>query len=111
MKYLELPELAMLSRMLTHNSNECTVYTRLEAYSCKAITKDKRMYRNLENSYHAEELSQSPPYLAGGEREPEITVFGSMDKQASRKTLYLLIATLNHGQEIVYKPLWGRSME
>ncbi|KZS92681.1 Maf1-domain-containing protein [Sistotremastrum niveocremeum HHB9708] len=95
MKYLELPELASLSRMLTHNSNECIVHTRLEAYSCKAITKDKRMYRHLEHSYHAEEFAQSPPYLAM-EREPEMTVFGPMDKHASRKTLYLLIATLNH---------------
>lgn len=94
---MELPELSMLSRMLTHNSNECTVHTRLEAYSCKAITKDKRMLRHLEHNYHIEEkeLASSPPYLSN-ERESEITVFGPMDSYSSRKTLYLLIGTLNH---------------
>jgi len=95
MKYMELPELSMLSRMLTHNSNECTVHTRLEAYSCKATTKDKRMLRHLEHNYHVEELAGSPPYL-GQEREAEITAFGPMDNYTTRKTLYLLIGTLNH---------------
>jgi hypothetical protein len=93
MKYIELPELSMLSRMLTHNSNECTVHARLEAYSCKAITKDKRMHRHLEQNYVGE-LASSPPYLT--EREPEVTAFGAMDSYSSRKTLYLLIGTLNH---------------
>jgi len=97
MKYMEVPELAMLSRMLTHNSNECSVHTRLEAYSCKAITKDKRMHRHLEHNYHVEELatSGSPPHMHH-EREQEVTAFGTMDNYSSRKTLYLLIGTLNH---------------
>lgn len=97
MKYIEVPELAMLSRMLTHNSNECIVHTRLEAYSCKAITKDKRMHRHLEHNYHVEELttSGSPPFMHH-EREHEMTPFGPMDNYSSRKTLYLLIGTLNH---------------
>jgi len=94
---MEVPELAMLSRMLTHNSNECSVHTRLEAYSCKAITKDKRMHRHLEHNYHIEELatSGSPPHMPH-EREQEVTAFGTMDNYSSRKTLYLLIGTLNH---------------
>jgi len=95
MKYMEVPELAMISRMLTHNSNECTVHTRLEAYSCKAITKDKRMHRHLEHNYHVEEMSGSPPQ-GHQEKEQEMTVFGPMDNYSSRKTLYLLIGTLNH---------------
>jgi len=82
--------------MLTHNSNECTVHTRLEAYSCKAITKDKRMHRHLEQNYHTEEQLALSPQGNTGNHEPEITVFGPMDSYTSRKTLYLLIGTLNH---------------
>ncbi|KZV97470.1 Maf1-domain-containing protein [Exidia glandulosa HHB12029] len=90
MKYIEFPELSHLSRTLTHDSAECTVHTRIEAYSCKSIRHEKRLFKALEHSY-AEDVahSVSPPL------EVESTAFGPMDKHSSRKTLYLLIATLN----------------
>lgn len=55
------------------------------------------MHRHLEHNYHVEELSMSgsPPHMHH-EREQEISVFGPMDNYSSRKTLYLLIGTLNH---------------
>ncbi|KAG2071744.1 Maf1-domain-containing protein [Suillus decipiens] len=94
MKYIEFPELSRLSQALTHEGPECSVHTRIEAYSCKNIKRDKKLFKSLEHAYN-DELSHSPPLPSWLDREPELTPFGPMDKHASRKTLYLLIATLN----------------
>jgi len=72
------------------------VHTRMEAYSCKNIKRDKKLFKSLESTYR-EDMSASPPlpsWLAL-DREAEMTPFGPINKQGSRKTLYLLIATLN----------------
>ncbi|KAH7912341.1 Maf1 regulator-domain-containing protein [Hygrophoropsis aurantiaca] len=94
MKYIEYPELARLAQALTHEGPECSVHTRIEAYSCKNVKRDKKLFKSLEHAYN-DDVSNSPPFPSWLDREPEITPFGPMDKQASRKTLYLLIATLN----------------
>lgn len=94
MKYIEFPELTRLAQALTHEGPECSVHTRLEAYSCKNIKRDKKLFKSLEHAYN-DELSHSPPLPSWLDREPEETPFGPMDKHASRKILYLLIATLN----------------
>lgn len=94
MKYIEFPELTRLAQALTHDGPECSVHTRIEAYSCKNIKRDKKLFKSLEHAYN-DELSHSPPVPSWLDREPEETPFGPMDKHASRKTLYLLIATLN----------------
>ncbi|KAH7884638.1 Maf1 regulator-domain-containing protein [Phlebopus sp. FC_14] len=94
MKYIEYPELSRLAQALTHDGPECSVHTRIEAYSCKNIKRDKKLFKSLEHTYN-DELSHSPPLPSWLDREPEETPFGPMDKHASRKTLYLLIATLN----------------
>lgn len=96
MKYIEIPALSALAQSLTHEGPECAVHTRMEAYSCKNIKRDKRLFKTLESAYQ-EDISNSPPlpsWLAL-DREAEMTPFGPIDKHASRKTLYLLIATLN----------------
>lgn len=96
MKYIELPALSRLAQSLTHEGPECSVHTRLEAYSCKNIKRDKRLFKTLETAYQ-EDVSNSPPipsWLAL-DREAEMTPFGPIDKHASRKVLYLLISTLN----------------
>ena len=96
MKYIEVPALSRLAETLTHEGPECCVYMRMEAYSCKNIKRDKKLFKSLEHAYQ-DEISNSPPvpsWLAL-EREAESTPFGTMDKHSSRKTLYLLIATLN----------------
>jgi hypothetical protein len=96
MKYIEYPELSRLSKALTHEGPECSVHTRIEAYSCKNVKRDKRLFKSLETAYN-DDISHSPPlpsWLAL-DSEAEMTPFGPMDKHASRKTLYLLIATLN----------------
>ncbi|KAF9234134.1 hypothetical protein BU15DRAFT_90107 [Melanogaster broomeanus] len=81
MKYIEFPELSRLAQALTHEGPECSVHTRIEAYSCKNIKRDKKLFKSLEHAYN-DELSHSPPL-------PSWLI------HASRKTLYLLIATLN----------------
>ncbi|KAJ7494604.1 Maf1 regulator-domain-containing protein [Mycena galericulata] len=96
MKYMHIESLARLAQALTHEGPECSVHTRIEAYSCKNIKRDKKLFKSLEHAYK-DEVSNSPPlpsWLAL-EREAEMTPFGPIDKESSRKTLYLLIATLN----------------
>ncbi|KAJ7650414.1 Maf1 regulator-domain-containing protein [Roridomyces roridus] len=96
MKYIEVQALSSLAQALTHEGPECSVHTRIEAYSCKNIKRDKKLFKSLEHAYK-DEVSNSPPlpsWLAL-DREAETTPFGPIDKEASRKTLYLLIATLN----------------
>ena len=96
MKYIENPGLARLAQSLTHQGPECLVRTRMEAYSCKNIKRDKKLFKTLEDAYK-DEVSHSPslPSWLALDQEAEMTPFGPIDKHASRKTLYLLIATLN----------------
>ncbi|KAF7773276.1 hypothetical protein Agabi119p4_5443 [Agaricus bisporus var. burnettii] len=96
MKYIENPALARLAQSLTHEGPECSVHTRMEAYSCKNIKRDKKLFKTLESAYK-DEVSNSPPLPSwlSLDQEAEMTPFGPIDKHASRKTLYLLIATLN----------------
>lgn len=102
MKYIEYPELSRLARALTVEGPDCSVRTKLEAYSCKNIKRDKKLFKSLESAYN-DDLSamhsHSPPSFPDGsgimDGTGEMTPFGPIDKHASRKTLYLLIATLN----------------
>lgn len=91
MKYLEYPELEVLSRALTFELAECKVFTRLEAYSCKAVNKEKRLFKSLESSYMLSASTSPPAYLEEALSSP----FGRLDQPSARKTLFLLIATLN----------------
>jgi hypothetical protein len=96
MKFIEIPALSRLAQSLTHEGPECSVHTRMEAYSCKNIKRDKKLFKSLEHAYK-DEVSSSPPlpsWLAL-DRESEMTPFGPIDNHSSRKILYLLIATLN----------------
>ncbi|KAJ3744250.1 Maf1 regulator-domain-containing protein [Lentinula detonsa] len=118
MKYIELPSLTALASSLSHQGSECNVSVRLEAYSCKNIKRDKRLFRDLEKVYWddmgvletikfdpGEEDPKSSPtdgassspshsYLAQAHSSLP-TPFGPLGSPQSRKTLYLLIATLN----------------
>lgn len=91
MKYIESPELELLSRALTFEMAECRVFTRLEAYSCKAVNKEKRLFKSLETSYLLSASTSPPAYLDEALASP----FGRLDQPSARKTLFLLIATLN----------------
>lgn len=98
MKYMEIPELARLAQALTHEGPECSVHTRLEAYSLKPVNKDKKLFKSLEAGYQTD-ASHSPPlpsFMAQHGEQLDMTPFGPMTDQHARKTLYLLINTLNH---------------
>jgi len=96
MKFLEIPELARLAQALTHEGPECSVHTRIEAYSLKSVNKDKKLFRSLETNYKSE-VSNSPPLpsFIAADRDADMTPFGPMSDKSARKTFHLLIATLN----------------
>ncbi|EIN09835.1 Maf1-domain-containing protein [Punctularia strigosozonata HHB-11173 SS5] len=97
MKFIDIPALSALARALTHDGPDCSVHTRLEAYSCKPTNRDKKLFKSLEHAYaddHAHS-SSSPPSGFFDVSEEEDTPFGPLSRQSARKTLYLLIATLN----------------
>ena len=94
MKYMEIPELASLSRSLHHHSSECTVHTRIEAYSCKSINKEKKLFASLEHSY-LEDIAAPRSLPPNVSPQDDLTPFGHLAHPTARKTLYLLIATLN----------------
>lgn len=91
MKYLDYPELESLSRALTFESAECKVFTRIEAYSCKAVKRERQLFKSLESQY-LHSASLSPPNHVD---EALASPFGRLDQAQARKTLFLLIATLN----------------
>src|SRR3984957_590233 len=102
MKYIEYQELSRLAKALTHEGPECSVHTKLEAYSCKNIKRDKKLFKSLESAYNDDLFSMhshSPLSFTGAGLDSsnimdavgEMTPFGPIDKHASRKTLYLLI--------------------
>ncbi|PWO00407.1 Maf1-domain-containing protein [Tilletiopsis washingtonensis] len=91
MKFLDYPELELISRDLCFESAECRVNTRLEAYSCKAINRDKKLFKTLESAYVRSASTSPPSYL----EEHLASPFGKLDQPAARKTLWLLISTLN----------------
>ncbi|KAG8922837.1 hypothetical protein FRC03_008161 [Tulasnella sp. 419] len=97
MKFMTFPELTQLSQALSHSSQECNVHTRIEAYSCKQVRKDKKLTRAMEHSFQdlKAEIKQS---IGSPEEDDEslfASPFGHLNKPQSRKTLYLLISLLN----------------
>lgn len=56
MKYMDIPQLNQLSRLLSYESSECNVHTRIECYSMKPITKDKRLWKTLEKEYVEDQM-------------------------------------------------------
>ena len=114
MKYIDNPELVQLSRVLTHEAAECTVNTRIEAYTTKPVSKDKRLWKTLERDYEEEQAviqtqfhsppkgnsppsantTPSPTESKTGPTAYVESVPGPVDKR-DRKTLFVLKATLN----------------
>ncbi|KIM33113.1 hypothetical protein M408DRAFT_325936 [Serendipita vermifera MAFF 305830] len=56
MKYMDIPQLNQLSRLLSYESSECNVYTRIEAYSMKPVTRDKKLWKALEKGYAEDQV-------------------------------------------------------
>lgn len=93
MKYIDIPDLSRLAQRLDHDGAECSVRTRVEAYSCKNIKRDKKLFRQLESAYN-DEVSNSPPVPSFIALD-ESTAFGPMSDPNARKTFHTVIAMLN----------------
>ena len=97
MKYMEIPELSRLAQALTHEGPECSVHTRIEAYSLKPVNKDKKLFKSLEAGYQTDASNSPPlPSFMAQDHNMDMTPFGPMQDQHARKTFYALINTLNH---------------
>ncbi|GAA6038921.1 hypothetical protein JCM8097_000575 [Rhodosporidiobolus ruineniae] len=95
MKFLEISELDVLSNALSMSTPTLRVNTRIEAYSCKQVSKERKLFKTLESELIQDishSTSVSPP-----EHHPGLldSAFGPLDKPQSRKTLWLLIGLLN----------------
>lgn len=80
---------------LTTTSPESSLHARIEAYSCKATNKDKKLYRSIDHHWEDEvafkSASPNHPSTATILDSP----FGPLDQPQARRTFCLLIATLN----------------
>ncbi|GAA5869645.1 hypothetical protein JCM16303_000534 [Sporobolomyces ruberrimus] len=95
MKFLEIAELDVLSNALCMSNPTLKLTTRIEAYSCKQVAKERKLFRTLESEFVSDlslSTSISPPEHHQGLLE---SAFGPLDKPQSRKTLWLLIGLLN----------------
>lgn len=95
MKFIEIPELDVLSRALSLSNPTIKVSTRVEAYSCKAVARERKLFKTLESELIQDishSTSVSPPEHHQGLLE---SAFGPLDKRESRKTLWMLIGLLN----------------
>jgi len=97
MKHMLFPELDQLSEALSHSSQECVVHTRIEAYSCKPIKRDKKLSKAMESNF--QEVQAEIKQSVGSPEEDDdafyASPFGHLNRPQSRKTLYLLIQLLN----------------
>lgn len=94
------PELELLSQALSFQSPAIKVTTRIEALSCKPVSKEKKLFKALEHDLNSDmELSASISPPEHGNTPPAAaamnSVFGPLDKKHNRKTFWLLISTLN----------------
>jgi len=90
MKYLDLASFQELNaRFAAVDAGNCVIHGRIEAYSCKAVGSDKKLYKSMEHQLQTE-MSKSP-----GSDVLSVSPFGPLSASASRKTFFYLIATLN----------------
>ncbi|GAA6002192.1 hypothetical protein JCM10207_003118 [Rhodosporidiobolus poonsookiae] len=94
-QFLEISELDVLSNALSMSTPTLKVNCRIEAYSCKQVSKERKLFKTLESELIQDishSTSVSPP-----EHHPGLldSAFGPLDKPQSRKTLWLLIGLLN----------------
>ncbi|GAA5938382.1 RNA polymerase III-inhibiting protein MAF1 [Sporobolomyces koalae] len=94
-KFLDIAELDVLSNALCMSTATLKLTTRIEAYSCKQVAKERKLFKTLESEFVSDlslSTSISPPEHHQGLLD---SAFGPLDKPQSRKTLWLLIGLLN----------------
>lgn len=109
MKLLESSCSELLNSALNFETGRCRIIGRVEIYSCKLVTNEKRLYKQLngdpENDPHKLE-ALSPPESCSYSCSPSKLYSRSLTSEEgdgkehicdtiSRKTLFYLIATLN----------------
>jgi len=90
MKYMDIPQLNQLSRLLSYESSECNVHTRIEAYSMKPVTRDKKLWKALEKGYAEEQMDVSMALFGkeGQERDRSQSIDIAPPKRSSSFTNY-----------------------
>jgi len=96
MKYLDINSFLGINSILDNlDIGESVVNGRVEAYSCKTVGSDKKLYKELE---HQISISKSPMSKSPKGMEVDhlsVSPFGPLTEGASKKTYMYLIATLN----------------
>ena len=95
LQFLEIPELDLLSNALSISTPTLKVTTRIEAFSCKQVSKERKLFKTLDSEFIQDlslSTSVSPPEHHQGLLD---SAFGPLEKPQSRKTLWLLIGLLN----------------
>ncbi|KAK8846689.1 hypothetical protein IAR55_005776 [Kwoniella newhampshirensis] len=97
MKYLDYPLLNQLSSSLSSDSStDLRVHVRFEAYSVKAVGKEKRAFKEREEAYMSEQEGMDEMSFSPEMREAGLaSCFGRLDEKESRKVHFLLVSTLN----------------
>ncbi|KAI8449703.1 Maf1 regulator-domain-containing protein, partial [Phakopsora pachyrhizi] len=91
--------LGLLASTLSSSTQSVRVTTRIEAYSCKPVSSERKLFKSLDQEFASDlELSHSTSPSALSESASGCilkSAFGPLDRKGSRKTFWLLIATLN----------------
>lgn len=105
MKLLENPQLEAINKFLSMETADCRIDGRLESYSCKMVTSDKRLFRMLSTDSGlapSDPQALSPPQSALGcspsrhyGKSQSDSEGGVLCDTISTKTLFYLISTLN----------------
>jgi len=106
MKYLDIAGLAAINnRFEAIDVGDAIISGRIEAYSCKTVGSDKKLYKSLDSELAKSPHSKSPHSKSpagslnssgsGSSFELSVSPFGPLSLPSSRKTMIYLIATLN----------------
>lgn len=115
MKLLENPIFEGLSHALTRRTSDCFFEAKFESYSCKMITKDKKLFRNMsiKSGMSPNDLQAlSPPnsiYGLSPSRSTKNVDGDTLCDAISVKTLFYLISTLNESFQPSYDFSQSRS--
>jgi len=92
MKFLEIPALTRLNNAITAiDTMDTKILGRLEAYSCKTVGTEKKLFKALEHQVVEEITANSPTSPI----EYAFSPFGPLSEASSRKTFIYLISILN----------------
>ncbi|KAJ3104202.1 RNA polymerase III-inhibiting protein maf1 [Phlyctochytrium planicorne] len=95
MKYLEYESLEEINTALSCvDTGDMRVFGRLEAYSCKNTSDDRKLKMHIEHKKYDELEVGSPEHGSFSLRSP-VSPFGPLAQPTSKKTLFYLLATLN----------------